>query len=207
MPTLAFNVWASQLETAIRIIRRGLDAAERALNEETVRTIEEGNELDRKIARGEELGYQLDEDGDLAYDPHEHLHYEHMAIDETLHQVRKSMMVTLYHAWERTARDVTNRHGSRDNHAVLELALNKKGIILTPELEHLRRLVNLVKHNSKKKMLQLWEVRPDLFYDNFDPDEHFPNDWEQTIEISREQVESFFAAVVASGPTHEPHSS
>lgn len=206
MPRLSFNVWTHQLETAIRIIRRGLDAAERALAEETERTIEEGKVLEREIAAGEKAGYQLDEDGDLAYDPYEDLHYEHMAIDETLQQVRKSMMVALYHAWERTARDLTDKHKPRDNHTVLEAALSKKGITLHPELEHLRRLTNLVKHSSKPKMLQLWEVRPDLFYHKFDPDEHFPNDWQQTVEISREQIEAFFAAVIASGPTHEPRS-
>ncbi len=99
---------------------------------------------------------------------------------------------------------MTRKTGSKDNHMALEAALAGEGITVAPEMDQLRRLINLVKHNSKEKMLQLWEVRKDLFYKDFDPEVHFPDDWSDTVRLNRDQIEVFFAAVLASGPPHAP---
>ena len=200
MAWLNFNAHAYDLESAVGIIRRGLDAALRALQEDEDRVKTEMADNDRRIAAGEAPGAELDEDGDLIFDPNECFHYDFMTIDDTVMEVKKSMMIALYHAWERVVRKMTGKTGPKDNHTVLQAALEGEGVKLTPELDHLRRLINLVKHNSKEKAVQLWSVRPDLFYRGFDPDQHFPDDWSESVRLSPDQIESFFAAVLASGP-------
>lgn len=200
MNNLASFMWASELRSAVDLIRRGLHAAEHALQEEEQHVKDAVDENNRRIEAGEVEGAVIDGEGDLVYDPNEEFAYEFMTIDDAVLEVRKSMMTALYHAWERVAREITGKNKPRDNHQKLEEALREKGIELHPELDHLRKLVNLAKHNSKEKAVSLWQDRRDLFYDNFDPEVHFPNDWAQTIRLNPNQVEGFFAAVVASGP-------
>lgn len=200
MAWLNFNVHAYDLESAVGIIRRGLDAAQRALREDEDRVKTEMADNNRKIAAGEAPGAKFDEDGDLISDPNESFYYDFMTIDDTVMEVRKSMMIALYHAWERVVRKMTGKTGSNDNHTVLQAALEAEGVTLTPELDQLRRLINLVKHNSREKSFQLWSVRPDLFYRGFDPDQHFSDDWSETVRLGPDQIEGFFAAVLASGP-------
>ncbi|MDE0878557.1 MAG: hypothetical protein OSB00_07810 [Sphingomonas bacterium] len=203
MSWLKFNPYAYDLAEAVGLVRRGLEAAERAMREDEERVAAEMAENDRKIAAGEVEGPTFDSDGDLLNDPNEGYHYDFMAIKSTQMEVRKSMMIALYHAWERVVRKMTKLTTSKDNHRALATALGAMDIPVSPEVENLRRLVNLVKHNSKEKMLKLWEVRPDLFYRGFEPEVHFPDDWSDTIELSSEQMAVFFDAVIASGPTHE----
>jgi hypothetical protein len=204
MARLNFNAYAYDLESAVRIIRGGLDAAERALQEDEDRVTADMNDNNRKIEDDEVRGGEVSSDGELDYDPNEIYAYDFMTIESTQMEVRKSMMIALYHAWERVARNMTRKTGSKDNHATLEAAMADEGITLVPELDQLRRLVNLVKHNSKEKMLHLWNVRKDLFYGGFDPEVHFPDDWSDTVRLDRDQIEGFYAAVLASGPSHVP---
>jgi len=204
MVKLSFNVYAYELDATLRVLRRGLDAAERGLAEEDRRVAAETAEIDQRIAAGAESGYRYDDDGDLDYDPHELLHYEETMIEETRQQVRKSLMVTLFHAWERIVRELTRKNKPTDNFEAVRVALQDQGIVVQSAVDELRKLANLVKHNSRQKARALWAVRPDLFYPFFDPDQHFPNDWEQAVRINAEQVDAFFAAVVASGPVHPP---
>lgn len=202
MARLSFNVYGYDLDSAVKIIRGGLNAAERALKEDEDRVSSDMAENNRQIEAGKIRGGEATSDGELDYDPNEIYAYDFMTIESTQMEVRKSMMIALYHAWERVARRMTGKTGPRDNHAALEAAMAEQGITLTPELDHLRRLVNLVKHNSKEKLLQLWTVRPDLFYTGFDPERHFPDDWSDTVRLDDHQIAGFFAAVAASGPTH-----
>ena len=203
MSWLKFNPYAYDLETAVGLVRRGLQAAERAMQEDEERVAAEMAENNRRIAAGEVEGATFDSDGDLLNDPNEGYHYDFMDIESTQMEVRKSMMIALYHAWERVVRKLTRLTSSKHNHTELEAALAEMNILVTPEVDHLRRLVNLVKHNSKEKMLKLWEVRPDLFYRGFKPDEHFPDDWSDTVRLDNEQIADFFTAVIVSGPTHD----
>lgn len=203
MSWLKFNPYAYDLTEAVGLVRRGLEAAERAMREDEDRVAAEMAENERKIAAGEVEGPAFDADGDLVHDPNEGYHYDFMAIESTQMEVRKSMMIALYHAWERVVRKMTRLTSPKDNHTALEVALAKIGISVNPEVDNLRKLVNLVKHNSKEKMLKLWEVRPDLFYDGFEPEVHFPDDWSDTIRLRAEHLTGFFDAVIASGPTHD----
>lgn len=204
MARLNFNAYAYDLESAVRIIRGGLDAAERALQEDEDRVTAEMDDNNRKIEAEEARAGEGRANGDPDYDPNEIYAYDFMTIESTQMEVRKSMMIALYHAWERVARNMTRKTGSKDNHAALEAAMAAEGITLVPELDQLRRLVNLVKHNSKEKMLQLWDVRKDLFYKGIDPEVHFPDDWSDAVRLDRDQIDGFYAAVMASGPSHVP---
>ncbi|WP_242140475.1 hypothetical protein [Sphingomonas sp. TREG-RG-20F-R18-01] len=76
MAWLNFNPYAYDLESAVKIVRGGLDAAERALQEDEDRVKAEMAENDLKIASGEIPGYEIDEDGDLLFDPNEGYHYD-----------------------------------------------------------------------------------------------------------------------------------
>lgn len=98
MSWLKFNPYAYDLAEAASLVRRGLEAAERAMREDEERVAAEMAENDRKIAAGEVEGPSFDSDGDLLNDPNEGYHYYFMAIESTQMEVRKSMMIALYHA-------------------------------------------------------------------------------------------------------------
>lgn len=203
MSWLKFNPYAYDLQSAVGLVRRGLEAAERAMRDEEERVAAEMAENNRKISAGDIEGPAFDQDGDLLYDPNEGYYYDFMEIESIQMEVRKSMMIALYHAWERVMRRMTKLTSSKDNHTALEAALAGMNIAVAPEVDQLRHLVNLVKHNSKEKVLKLWEVRPDLFYKGFEPDVHFPDDWSDTVRLNAEQITVFLDAVIASGPTHD----
>ncbi len=202
MAKLNFNPYAYDLNRAVHIITRGLAAAEEALTADEQRVVGEIDALKEQIDNGDHPGYQVDGEWNVIDDPFEFHNYDLETIDETRGEMRKAMLIALYHAWERVARDMTGLRGN-DNHAAIKEAMAAEGITLTDGLDHLRKLVNLVKHNSEQKMAALWDVRKDLFIDGFDPQRHFPHDWNNALRVTMHQVNEFIEAVVASGPIHE----
>ena len=203
MVKFSFNVFAYDLERAIRIIRRGLDAAERALHDEEEAVSRQIDDLKLRIENGQHPGYQVDNEFHVIDDPFEFHNYDLETIEETQIEVRKAMLLALYHAWERVARDMTGLKGN-ESHQVIKEAMIAQGIEQVNELDHLRKTVNLIKHNSEQKMRALWDVRRDLFINGFNPDMHFPHDWNDALRITSNHVTSFIDAVIASGPTQEP---
>lgn len=201
MISIGFCVWAYELGRAVDIIVSGLDAAERALGDDEQRVKAELVEIERHIDAGEIDASQLDQYGDFLHDPREIQYYAFETIEETVNEVRKAMIIALYHAWEKIAREVTQASEKAD-HAKLKEEMAKASITSSPEIDILKSLVNLLKHNNKKRALEVWEKRKDLFEVGYDPDAKLPDDHAASVRIERAHVDEFVKAVLASGPQH-----
>lgn len=185
-------VYAAKLRESVAILQRGLNAAEAGMRVEEVREEGQLKQAIKNAVQKHRSSALLDDKVQEVYDIHA---IDFMDLEAMFIEVRKSMMVALYHTWERIAREITGKHGTRDNHEKLVCALREHGIELDPRIEHLRLLANLIKHSSKDKAEKLHAARPDLLYHNFDADIHFPNDWASTVRLSQEQTAEFFAVV------------
>lgn len=201
MTWLGFSVWAYDLQRSVEIIAKGLDAAERALRADDERVKAELAETERQMAAGEIAGVEVDADGGLIHDPREFHFYDFDTIYETVNEVRKAMLIALYHAWERSARSVTGLKGNA-SHEEIEKALRQAEIEIVPDLTLLRKLVNLLKHNSAQKARAVWDERRDVFESGYDPNLEFANDHAASVRIERFHMNAFMRAVLASGPKH-----
>lgn len=151
---------------------------------------------------GEWIG-ERDEDGYRLWDQEQILDMQIEANNEALLALRKAFVIALYHYWERAIR-VTVGGDDRADHAKLVTLAAAKGIVVRPELDAIRDLANLLKHDNARwgnALLQSWSG---LFAPGFQP-RPGRTDWYDSVRITDDDVVRAFEAVVASGPNpHKP---
>nr|WP_064251295.1 hypothetical protein [Rhizobium leguminosarum]OAP88118.1 hypothetical protein A4U53_35575 [Rhizobium leguminosarum] len=143
---------------------------------------------------------EYDEDGILLYSTAHSLAQAEMDAILAVTVVREAFITSAFHYWERSARAWTGLHGRRDHFGILSIESAKK-YPLSPQLENLNLLNNLLKHNSHRVDRTLLKSRPDYFGTLF-PTTNVNNPPEPRLRLSHEHVEEAFDIVKASGPTH-----
>ncbi|WP_034859488.1 hypothetical protein [Sinorhizobium sojae] len=114
--------------------------------------------------------------------------------------VREAFVTTTFHYWERSAKVWTGIHGFT-NFRVLS-ARSAMQYPLSPQLETLNRLNNLLKHDTARVDPQLVNDRPDYFCSLLPPK---PGSTlrKPKLQLQHEHVEEAFEIVRASGPTYQ----
>ncbi|WP_421951100.1 hypothetical protein [Pelagibacterium sp.] len=140
---------------------------------------------------------EWDDDGNRLWDQEEVLAMHIETTSEAIMALRKSTVIALYHHWERAIRKSTGVPADGKHSALIDAAVGE-GIDISPRLEAVRCLVNLLKHDNERWAKKLRCSWPDVLSD-FDGQSKF-NDWYQAVTLSREQVCQVFGIVKTSGP-------
>ncbi|MGO7530836.1 hypothetical protein [Rhizobium leguminosarum] len=142
---------------------------------------------------------EYDEDGILLFSTAHSLDQAEMDAVLAVSVVREVFVTSAFHYWERSARVWTGRHGRGDHFGILSVESAKK-YPLSPHLENLNRLNNLLKHNSQRTDQALVDARPDYFAPLF-PSVNNAAPQIPRLRLLHEHVEEAFDIVSASGPT------
>ncbi|KOF22352.1 hypothetical protein AC244_02080 [Ensifer adhaerens] len=143
---------------------------------------------------------EYDEDGILLGSTAHSLAQAEMDAILAVSVVREAFVTSAFHYWERSARAWTGLHGRRDHFGILSTESAKK-YPLSPQLDNLNRLNNLLKHNSHRIDPTLVDARPDYFASPF-PSANNTSPQRLRLRLLHEHVEEAFDIVRASGPTY-----
>lgn len=141
---------------------------------------------------------EYDEDGILLGSTAHSLAQAEMEAILAVNVVREAFVTSAFHYWERSARAWTGLHGRRDHFGILSAESAKK-YPLSPQLDNLNRLNNLLKHNSHRIDQTLVDARPDYFASLF-PSANDASPKRLRLRLRHEHVEEAFDIVRASGP-------
>ncbi len=200
MVELKWNWFAYNFDTAIADVRRVYDIAINALENEMERRSQLVEDHDRAVEAGEPDGIDRDERGSVIEDPRDYLIYDVNVVEEAINNFRKSIAISLFHGWERAARETAGLPNA--SFTDLLAALKKQGIQTHEQVDHLRKLANCLKHSSPETASRLFAVRPDLFETKSEPTKLRETDWYESVNITARALTGFFEAVAASGPKH-----
>ncbi len=114
--------------------------------------------------------------------------------------VREAFITTTYHYWERSAKVWSRIHGST-NFPTLS-ASSAKRYPISPQLENLNRLNNLLKHDTSGIDQRLLHDRPDYFRDGLFTPKPGNTVSNPRLRLRHEHVEEAFEIIRASGPTY-----
>ncbi|NKQ88698.1 hypothetical protein [Rhizobium ruizarguesonis] len=143
---------------------------------------------------------EYDEDGILLGSTAHSLAQAEMDAILAVSVVREAFVTSAFHYWERSARAWTRLHGRRDHFGILS-AESAKIYPISPQLDNLNRLNNLLKHNSHRIDQTLVDTRPDYFAPLF-PSANNTSPQRLRLRLLHEHVEEAFDIVRASGPTY-----
>lgn len=170
--SLAFDTRAYRFHQAIDLLKVNFERTALFLAED-IRNAESA--LREYLASGDNLDDY--EDGHLLIDHERNLEYDIEAAKECAVIFRKSILMPVYHQWERYVRAIAPE--AKQRHADLVKALEEE-MQYTPDanLAKLYFLVNILKHNNRKwvcclfdeqnNFLPKWEKVPDKAWDWFD---------------------------------------
>lgn len=140
---------------------------------------------------------EWDDEGNRLWEQEDVLVMHIETTTEALIALRKSTVIALYHHWERAIRKTTGVPADGKHSALISAAAGE-GLDISPKLEAVRCLVNLLKHDNERWARKLRHLWPDVLSD-FDGQSKF-NDWYQAVTLSRKQVCQVFGIVRTSGP-------
>ncbi|MBY5422302.1 hypothetical protein HFN05_05700 [Rhizobium leguminosarum] len=142
---------------------------------------------------------EYDEDGILIASTEHSLAQAEMDAILAVSVVREAFVTSAFHYWERSARTWTGLHGRYDGFKKLRDECAKRYSI-SPQLDNLNLLNNLLKHNSHRIDQTLLDARPDYFAALFPSANNTPPQ-KLRLRLHNEHVEEAFDIVRASGPT------
>ncbi|WP_306624224.1 MULTISPECIES: hypothetical protein [Agrobacterium] len=145
---------------------------------------------------------EYDDDGILIASTEHSLAQAEMEAMLAVSVVREAFVTSAFHYWERSARTWTGLHGRYDGFKRLRDECAKRYSV-SPQLDNLNLLNNLLKHNSGSVDADdaLLAERPDYFFQLFpSPTKTSPARFR--LRLSHEHVEEVFDIVRASGPTY-----
>jgi hypothetical protein len=202
MAQLNFNVLGFIYQDGIRNLRKMWDAASEGLNRHLQAAYDEVELYDRSVKTGTPAQIECDDEtGQVIYDHRDTLIYHTTTAEEAKSTLNKSIVITAFHHWERSARDWT-RMPQNKNFFELRTAVTAKGYPVSNDLVILYLLANLLKHANPKHGAVLYEKRRDFFRRDFDPS-HARIEWFEEIDLSDDQVTEIFDTLAACGPTAE----
>lgn len=197
MAALEFNWFGYEYQDGIQILRRSFEVGENALRAEVERAYNEIDAYDKKFPDGNDPSIVYDDNGCTEFDPRDHLIYTSLMLERAQASHRKAFAITLYHHWERGAREWSNKmHGKSSS---LIKAVQDIGVAIDPKIVDISVLVNTLKHNASIWGWPLYEMRPDWFSNSFKPDrQHI--DWFDSVLLQDAAMDEIFQIVSDSGP-------
>ena len=200
MAKLNFNVLGFIYEDGIRNLRKMCDAASEGLNRHLQASYDDVDRYDRDANAGTPEQVERDnETGQVIYDHRDTLIYHTTTAEEAKSTLNKSIAITAFHHWERSARDWTKMPQNK-NFFELRAAVTAKGYPVTADLGILYLLANLLKHGNPRHGAELYQKRRDFFRREFDPSDSSV-EWFAEIDLSDGQVSEIFDIIAGSGPT------
>lgn len=200
MVEMKWNWFAYNFDSAIGDVKRVYEIAIDALENEMHRRANLVDDHDTAVKAGGPDGIERADDGGVIEDPRDFLIYDVNVVEEAINNFRKGVAISLFHDWERAARETVALPGA--DFRTLLAALETEGIETQPEVDHLRKLANCLKHSTRETAARLFAVRPDLFANGFDPTQAVETEWYESVQISESAMAGLFEAVSASGPKH-----
>lgn len=208
MTLILKNVRRALFEDRLNRIRSAFRAACAPFHQELVELEQEAADFQRKVDEGTAKWSEVDEETSFGRDYGEEFGERRQEAGEALLLVRKAFVIVIYHLWERGARRWALQKKKKPNHGDLIVALADANILIdNVGLDELRLLVNCLKHNSDNAR-KLFQLRRDLFADDFDPDAILPGtkkplahiDWAEQVVLTDDNVEGYLRIVRNSGP-------
>lgn len=197
MAILPESFKAYQYQTGIQRIRDSYRASADTIN----KAVTEASQASLQYLESGADDREYDEDGILLYSTAHSLAQAEMDAVLAVAVIREAFITSAFHYWERSARAWTGLHGRRDHFRILSVESAKK-YPLSPQLENLNRLNNLLKHNSQRTADQeLIDARPDYFAPLF-PSVNAATPHQPRLRLLHEHVEEAFEIIRASGPTY-----
>ena len=194
-----FSFRGYAFQEGIRTLRNSFDTANLALTEGLNAANAKVDALDAQVRAGT-LSAEMITSGDAMSleDYRDWLIWDTLAGEEALNALNKSFAITIFHHWERSAREWCERPNGK--FATLCEDVMSKGLSIDAKLEQLHALVNLLKHGNEKWGVELHAIRPDYFKAGFDAAAS-EIDWYDEVVLDHVQIEEMFATVQNSGPS------
>lgn len=136
------------------------------------------------------------EDGTLVSCTRQSLDHEVFNASLAASVVREAFIMSIFHYWERCARGWTKLPDSDRGFETI-LKASKKKYAASPQLKSLNTLNNILKHRSKQRIIELAEVRPDLFLSVYN---YRKNEMEHRVSVQHKHVLEAIEIIRASGP-------
>jgi hypothetical protein len=204
MVALNFNPQAVVFELGLNTIEQGYAAATSGITQEINRKKGAFYDYNRHVENGGAPTEERDDDGYLIWSQDQLLQATIEAAEDALMSLRKAYAVALYHHWERSALQWTNR--KNEKHDDLIKYVLAMGYPIDPHLQVVRDLANLLKHSNDRWGLKLYESWPDVFPLDFRPPVSgaWPLNWYERVSLSSDHIKSIITAVRRSGPKNPP---
>ena len=199
MVELVFNLQGYFYESGIKVLRQSYDTAEAALYTALENAQSDLAEYEKAQAAGAPFEGERDEDGYVIWSQDQVLKGTVDAAQEALDSLRRSFAISLYHTWERGARIWTGAPHDA-NHSRLSRGVEALGMTVHPDLDVLRLVANVLKHDNNRRGNELLAAAPDLL-DGVQSSPLNRIGWYEKVVISMRWMHRFFDAVAASGPT------
>lgn len=183
----AYQQGVDSIETAFRASITTMEEAERKADDEHMR-----------YAMSDEDDREYDEDRILIRSTVNDLQHAAIQVSYAAREVRKAFITSAFHYWERSARNLTNLVEIKHKFAALK-EQSAKIHAVSPDLDMLNHLNNVIKHDSITGAEALIGIRSDHFWR---PPYHNKPDgplvW--TLSITNAHVQEAIEIVRASGP-------
>lgn len=197
MVELVWNYHGYVFQEGISVLRAAYQSAANALHEEWESARENANAYNEGVESGEIEWIGEREDGHVLWDQEQVHEMEIDAKFEGQGVLRKAFALAAYHHWERGARVWTG--SDKREHKDLVKGVQALGVGISPQLEAVKDLTNLLKHDNDKRGADLqksWpQVLPALFQKGAGR-----NDWYGAVRLTDLHLDEAFNAIAASGP-------
>lgn len=204
MVVLSFNAHAFSFESGLDTIEQGYEAAVGGITLEINRKKAAFYDYSRHIENGGAPTEERDDDGGLIWSQDQLLQGTIFVAEEALMSLRKAYAVAIYHHWERSALQWTNRKSEK--HDDLARRVLAMGYPIDPRLHIVRDLANLLKHDNDRWGMKLHESWPEVFPADFRPplDGAWSVNWYDRVALSADHIKVIVKTVKGSGPHNPP---
>jgi len=196
MTSVQWNFQGYVYQEGISVLNAAYHAAADALQEEWERAREEARAYQEGVASGAREWIGEMEDGHVLWDQEQVLEMEIESKREGQSALRKAFALSIYHHWERGARNWTGNH-DRDHNKLVK-AVKAMGIKVSPRLVAVKDLANLLKHDNDRRGADLLESWPEVL-----PDANRGKnrtDWYGAVRLSDQHLTEALNIIAASGP-------
>ena len=152
------------------------------------------------VAHGEPRDGEWDDEGHTLWERDDLLTMDIETAEEAVYELRRAILIGIYHHWERAMRIVTGDY--KGHHPDLIKKAPQHKIQISPDLVKVVRAANALKHNNDARGNEALLAWPDIFPSGFQPRTNA--DWYSAIRPSDAHIEQAINIVAASGPKVNP---
>lgn len=196
MALLKWNYQGYVYQEGVSLLIAAYDTAANALQQEWERTKDEASVYQDGVASGEREWIGERDDEHVLWDQQQVYDIEIESKLAAQSALRKAFALSIYHHWERGARVWTG--DDVREHKKLVKAVEAKGVPVSPRLEAIKDLANLLKHDNDDRGADLLKSWPDVL----------PSvakwggriDWYESVALTDYHLTEAFNIIAASGP-------